>query len=154
MWATQNTIDRNFIKSYHLKKKIRINLNIVKPFLHTKEDLTNCLLHYDSFGFNSIKLSEIQHGKEYFVRFEDLFNVKLGSPFFSGCQKYINTDSIPELKSMNTKILLKRSCFMCEETLKASVLDSIKVLYQTTIAKPNNKYAVIYEDGSLSKGWR
>lgn len=145
---------QKFYKELPFKEKIRINLNIVKPFLHTKEDLTNCLLHYDSFGFSSIKLSEIQHGKEYFVRFEDLFDVKLGSPFFSGCQKYVNTDSIPELKSMNTKLLLKRSCFMCEETLKTSLLDSIKVLYQTTIDKPNNKYAVIYEDGSLSKGWR
>ena len=46
------------------KHKIRINLNVVKPYLYLKEDLESCLRHYDAMGFNSIKLSEIQHGKD------------------------------------------------------------------------------------------
>ena len=50
---------QEFYNSLPHKDKIRINLNIVKPYLYTKEDITNCLNHYDKMGFNSIKISEI-----------------------------------------------------------------------------------------------
>ena len=56
---------------------------------------------------------------------------------------------IPEFK---TPLLLKRSCFACEETLKASLSDGIKAVCHLFI-KPSNRYGVIYEDGSLEKGW-
>lgn len=148
---TKSKYDRqSFYKSLPHKDKIRINLNIVKPYLYTKEDITNCLIHYDKMGFNSIKLSEIQHGKDVFVSFEKTFDIKLKSPFSGGCQTYIDTTKlIPEIK---TPLLLKRSCFMCEETLKASFLDGVKVIYKL-FNKANNKYGVVYEDGSLQKGW-
>ncbi len=133
------------------KEKIRINLNIVKPYLYTKEDITDCLMWYDSWGFNEIKLSEIQHGKDCFVSFEKTFDIKLGSPFFSGCQTYLNMEDI--IPNFKTPVLLKRSCFACEDTLKASIMDGVKVCYK--LFKPSqNKYAVIYENGLLSKGWR
>lgn len=133
------------------KNKIRINLNIVKPYLYKKKDIVNCLNHYDKMGFNEIKLSEIQHGKDYFVSFEKLFDLDLKSPFSNGCQTYIDMDKI--IKDFKTPVLLKRSCFLCEETLRASLSDGVKVIHR--LFKPsNNKYAVIYEDGSLSKGWR
>lgn len=143
---------QEFYRSLPCKDKIRINLNIVKPHLHTKEGITECLYHYDKMGFNSIKLSEIQHGEEYFVSFEKVFNIKLGSPFYSGCQTYINTKKI--LPEMKTPLLLKRSCFMCEETLNASFMDCVKCFKKALFPKVNNKYGVVYEDGSLSKGWR
>lgn len=148
---TKSKYDRQeFYRSLPHKEKIRINLNIVKPFLYTKEDITNCLIHYDKMGFNSIKLSEIQHGKDVFVSFEKTFDIRLKSPFSGGCQTYIDTSKlIPELK---TPLLLKRSCFMCEETLKASFLDGVKVIYKL-FNKANNKYGVVYENGSLEKGW-
>lgn len=144
---------QEFYNSLPCKEKIRINLNIVKPYLYTKEDITDCLNHYDRMGFNSIKISEIQHGKDYFVSFEDTFNIKLGSPFYSGCQTYLDMSKIiPDFK---TPVLLKRSCFMCEETLKASFLDGIKVLYKKlTNGKSDNNYGVVYENGFLNKGWR
>lgn len=134
------------------KEKIRINLNVVKPYLYTKEDIINCLVYYDKMEFSSIKLSEIQHGKEYFVSFEETFNITLGSPYFSGCQKYLNMDEItPNFK---TSVLLKRSCFMCEETLSASFMDGLKVTYKAIAPNVKNKYGVIYENGCLTKGWR
>lgn len=136
------------------KEKIRINLNIVKPYLYTKEDIVACLLHYDKMGFNSIKLSEIQHGKEYFVSFENTFGIKLGTPFYSGCQKYLETAKIRELKEMKTPLLLKRSCFLCEETLKASLMDGVKIAYRLFNQRSKNKYGVIYENGCLTKQWR
>ena len=139
-----------FYNSLPHKEKIRINLNIVKPYLYTKEDLINCLNHYDKMGFNSIKLSEIQHGKDVFVSFEKVFGIKLGSAYSHGCQTYLDMDKI--IKGFKTPVLLKRSCFMCEDTLKASFSDGLKVFSKCFI-KPKNKYGVIYEDGSLKKGW-
>lgn len=148
---TKSQYDRQkFYNSLPHKEKIRINLNIVKPYLYTKEDLTECLKHYDRMGFNSIKLSEIQHGKEYFVSFEKTFGIKLGSPYASGCQTYFDMDKI--IKGFKTPVLLKRSCFMCEETLMASIDDGIKV-FRTLFRKPTNKYGVVYENGELMKGW-
>lgn len=149
---TKSKYDRQeFYSALPYKEKIRINLNIVKPFLYTKEEISKCLYHYDKMGFSSIKLSEIQHGKEYFVPFEKVFGIKLGSPFYRGCQTYLNTEKI--LPGIKTPILLKRSCFMCEETLKASFMDGVKAIYKS-ISKPNtNKYGVIYENGDLTKQW-
>jgi len=132
------------------KEKIRINLNIVKPFLYKKEDIINCLRHYDSMGFGSIKLSEIQHGADYFVSFEKIFGIKLGSPYSSGCQTYLDMNEI--LPGFKTPLLLKRSCFLCEETLQASFSDGVKTV--CSLFRPaRNKYGVIYEDGTLQKGW-
>lgn len=148
---TKSKYDRQkFYNSLPHKDKIRINLNIVKPYLYTKEDISECLRHYDKMGFNSIKLSEIQHGKDVFVSFEETFGIKLGSPFADGCQTYLDMNKI--LPNFKTPVLLKRSCFMCEDSLKASFKDGVKVIYKL-FNKPNNKYGVIYENGSLEKGW-
>lgn len=149
---TKSEYDRQkFYASLPYKNKIRINLNIVKPFLYTRKDIFNCLKYYDKIGFNSIKLSEIQHGKDVFVSFEKTFGIKLESPYSHGCQTYINKGT-GFLTCFKTPILLKRSCFMCEETLKASLSDGIKVVVNL-FQKPNNKYGVVYEDGTLTKGW-
>jgi organic radical activating enzyme len=150
--TTSQYYRNDFYNSLPHKEKIRINLNIVKPWLYTKRDITACLHYYDIMGFNSIKISEIQHGLEYFVSFEKVFGIKLGSPYSNGCQTYIDMEKI--ISGFKTPVLLKRSCFMCEETLKASLMDGIKVLYQAITPKPNNKYGVVYEDGSLVKGWK
>lgn len=148
---TKSKFDRqSFYNSLQHKEKIRINLSIVKPYLYTKSDLISCLKHYDNMGFASIKLSEIQHGTEYYVSFEKIFGIKLGSPFAHGCQTYLNMEKI--IPGFKTPVLLKRSCFICEETLKASLADGIKTIL-TYRVKPNNKYGVIYENGALMKGW-
>lgn len=148
---TKSQYDRqSFYNSLPHKEKIRINLNIVKPYLYTKEDLSECLRHYDAMGFNSIKLSEIQHGTDVFVSFEKVFNIKLGSPYSCGCQTYLNMEET--LEGFKTPVLLKRSCFMCEETLNASLGDGVKVVCNL-FRKPKNKYGVVYENGTLTKGW-
>lgn len=149
---TKSAYDRQaFYASLPHKEKIRINLNIVKPFLYTREDISACLRYYDAMGFNSIKLSEIQHGEDVFVSFERVFGIKMKSPYSSGCQTYLDMDKI--LPGFKTPLLLKRSCFMCEETLKASIADGVKVLSSLVRPNPKNKYGVIYEDGTLMKGW-
>lgn len=149
--STKSKYDRQgFYNSLPHKEKIRVNLNIVKPYLHTREDMEKCLKHYDSMGFNSIKLSEIQHGKEHFVSFERIFGIKLKSAYACGCQTYIDMSKI--IDGFKTPLLLKRSCFMCEETLSATLGDGAKVI-STIFRKPKNKYGVIYENGKLMKGW-
>jgi organic radical activating enzyme len=149
--CTTSKYDRqDFYANLPHKDKIRINLNIVKPFLYTKADIIACLCHYDKMGFNEIKLSEIQHGKEYFVSFEKIFNIKLKSPFSGGCQTYIDMAKI--VNGFQTPLLLKRSCFLCESTLKASVMDGIKTAYRI-INKPKNTFNVIYENGFLATQW-
>lgn len=148
---TKSQYDRQtFYASLPLKNKIRINLNIVKPFLYTKEDIISCLCHYDKMGVNSIKLSEIQHGADCYVSFEKVFNLKMKSPFSFGCQTYLDMSTI--IPDFTTSILLKRSCFICEETLHAAFSDGLKALLQVFI-KPKNKYGIIYEDGTLTKEW-
>lgn len=142
-----------FYNSLPNKEKIRINLNIVKPYLHTKEQILDCLSHYDDMGFNSIKLSEIQHGKEFYTSFESVFNIKLGSPYYSGCQTYLDINKL-FTDNFKTPVLLKRSCFMCEETLKASFMDGVKTIHKIIMPKPKNKYAVVYGNGEISNGWR
>ena len=149
--GTVSAYDRQaFYRSLPMAEKIRINLNIVKPYLYTKEDISNCLYHYNKMQFNSIKLSEIQHGSGIFVSFEDVFNVKMYSPYSHGCQGYIYTGDI--LPGIMTPILLKRSCFACEETLQATAGDMFKVISKFFSTK-TNKYGVVYEDGTLENGW-
>lgn len=148
---TKSTYDRQgFYNSLPHKEKIRINLNIVKPYLYQKDDIINCLKHYDKMGFGSIKLSEIQHGEDVFVSFEKIFDIKLKSAYSNGCQTYLDMSKI--IPNFQTPLLLKRSCFVCENTLKATLSDGIKVV-SIFFKKPQNKYAVIYEDGTLSRGW-
>lgn len=148
---TKSRYDRQgFYSSLPCKEKIRINLNVVKPFLYTKQDLINCLSHYDAIGFNSIKLSEIQHGKEVYVSFTDVFELDMPSAYSEGCQSYLATRNI--FQNFRTPVLLKRSCFLCEDSLKASFSDGIKLISKF-FAKKKNKYGVIYEDGRIEKGW-
>lgn len=149
---TTSKFDRQlFYNQLPCKEKIRINLNIVKPYLFTREGIEQTLRHYSAMGFNSIKLSEIQHGVDCFVSFEDTFGVKLGSPYTAGCQTYLNANEI--FPGVETPILLKRSCFLCEDTLKATVMDGVKAVSKL-FCKPRNKYAVVYSDGTLTKQWR
>lgn len=144
---TVSKYDRQaFYKSLPYKDKIRLNLNLVKPYLHTKKQIMDCLKHYDAMGFNSIKLSEIQHGKDFYTSFEKVFKMNLGSPYSKGCQKYI------DIYGIKTPILLKRSCFACEDTLNPSLLDGFKVLSKF-VYKPSNKYGVIYGNGELKHNW-
>lgn len=148
---TKSKYDRQqFYRSLPNKEKIRINLNIVKPFLYTKKSLIDCLSYYNSMGFNSIKLSEIQHGKNHFISFESIFNVKMKSPYSNGCQTYIDMNEF--IDGFKTPLLLKRSCCFCENSLKASFSDGIKVISKF-FNKSKNTYGVIYENGSFEGGW-
>jgi hypothetical protein len=147
--CTESKYDRQkFYAGLPNKDKIRINLNIVKPYLCNSIEVMNAIEHYDRMGFNSIKLSEIQHGTDQFISFEEMTKISMDSPYYYGCQSYI-TDVFFGIK---TPVLLKRSCFLCEETLGASFMDGLKVASKFFF-KPDNKYGVIYGNGELKGGW-
>lgn len=146
---------QEFYKSIPMKEKIRINLNIVNGLLDTRESIMECLQHYDKFGFNSFKLSEIQHSTKDYKSFEEIFRIKMPSPYFGGCQTYIDTESVLGMK-LQTPLLLKRSCFICEQSLKASFMDGVKMISKTVTRKPiidNRNFGVVYEDGTIMGGW-
>lgn len=148
---TTSAYDRQaFYRGLPNKEKIRVNLNVVKPYLSTKEELSSCIQHYDSMGFSSIKLSEIQHGKDVYVSFADVFGFDMPSAYSHGCQTYIDIAKI--LPGVSTPLLLKRSCFLCEESLNASLVDGLKMMVKMFLPS-RNKYGVVYEDGSLHGGW-
>lgn len=150
--CTKSTFDRQeFYAGLPHKEKMRINLNIVKPFLYERADILACLKHYDDMGFPEIKLSEIQHGKDFFVSFEKVMDMKLKSPFAYGCQTWV--DMRPYIPDYKGRLLLKRSCFLCEETLKASFMDGVKVIRKAIVRPRAGHYAVVYEDGTISNGW-
>lgn len=149
---TVSKFDRQeFYANLPHKEKIRINLNIVKPYLYTRDDIINTLKHYDDMGFMEIKLSEIQHGKEFYVSFEKVMGIKLKSAFTFGCQTWV--DMKPFIPGYKGKLLLKRSCFMCEDTLEAHPVDIIKVAYKWLHRKDPYHYGVVYENGTLEKNW-
>lgn len=146
----KSTYDRQlFYKIIPYKEKIRINLNIVKPYLCTKSDIIECLMHYNKIGFKSFKLSEIS-GKDYYVSFEKLFDVKLGSPYSHGCQKLIDMKSL--IPDFDGEVLLKRACFISESSLNASFGDLIKSISKCFMSSKNAS-RVIYEDGTITKHW-
>lgn len=149
--GTESKFNRNeFYKSLPYKDKIRVNLNLVRPYLCYREQIEQSLKFFDKMGFSSIKLSEIQHGEEYYVSFAKVFEIPMKSAYAHGCQIYLDMPSI--LPGFKTPVLLKRSCFLCEDTLKASFADGVKILSKIFM-RPRNNYGVVYEDGTLTKGW-
>lgn len=154
--GTVSEYDRqSFYAGLPYKHKIRININIVSGALGTRMKLIRCLRHYGEMGFREIKLSEIQHDTNSFISFEDMFNVKLPSPYSGGCQSYLNTKDIMGIY-LSTPVLLKRSCFICESTLTASLLDGVKLLSRVATKRPiidNTNFGVVYEDGTIASGW-
>ena len=135
-----------------MKHKIRININILKPYLQDKQEIIKCLKHYDALGFNSIKLSELQHTPESYVSFEKIFELKMESPYSNGCQTFFDTKKIID-GGLKTPLIIKRSCFVNEPSCKATLMDGVKVFTKLIYTK-KNKFLVIYEDGKILKGWR
>lgn len=149
--GTSSQYDRQrFYAGLPYKSKIRININLVNPYLSTQEDITQCLKHYDSMGFNTIKLGELQQGYSAYASFEKAFGIKLGSPYANGCQTYLDMKNI--IPNFKTRVLLKRSCFLCEETLKARPIDGIKVIAKLLSSK-EGKHGVVWENGNITGGW-
>lgn len=137
-----------YLSNSQYKEKIRINLNLVKPWLCTKEHIMECIDIIDQMGFGSIKLSELVGYPDGYVSFEKVFKVKLPSPYSHGC-----VSDISNIIGCKTPIYLKRACFLVEPSLKASFSDGIKAIYKR-IKKPYNDFIVVNEGGFTQRSWK
>lgn len=148
--GTKSQYDRQaFYKSLPHKEKIRIQLNLMKNWMECADSVRNAINYYTELGFTTIKLSELQNAPEEYVSFEKIFDIKLKSPYTHGCQTDVSNLFIFSANN-NAKIILKRSCFLVEPTLKASFRDGLKVIFKR---KSKNTFGVLYEDGIIRNKW-
>ena len=132
------------------KEKISININMVKPYLYTKNEIIACIKHYNDLGFKDIKLVELFNMEKMYVNFEEVFGVKLKSPFAHGCK--IEFDIRPWIPSYDGKFTLKRTCFLVNNLLHANMSDMFKAATRKLFEK-KYYFGVVYEDGSIHPYW-
>jgi len=131
---------------YIFGDKIRVSINLVKGGIDNKGKIEKVLSDLEHIGCKYIKINELQNQSDLYVSFEKIMGVKYSSPYATGCSTFI------KLKGITMKILLKRSCFLTENSLKASLLDLLKSIFKVFYTK-KNKFSVLYENGNLEKGW-
>ncbi len=143
---THNRIDlmKEIVKKY--PKKVRINLNLVKGGIDTKEKLNNILDYLDLIGTQKVKVNELQHTSENYISYERMMNIEWPSPYAHGCQTF--------LKHGGIEVLVKRACFVTEDTNKATFRDIFKILIQILFSYKRKKYRVLWEDGKITSNWR
>lgn len=148
----QSTFDRQaFYREMPHKEKITMNINMMRPYLCEKDDICRCIAHYNQMGFENIKLVELFNKEDMYVRFEDVFGVRLKSPFAHGC-KTADFDITPWVPSFKGSFTLKRTCFLVNNLLHANVSDMVKAATRKLFEK-KYWFGVVYEDGSLHPYW-
>lgn len=157
--------------------KIRINLNLSKCGVNSLNDLRYALNTFAELGCNWVKINELQDSPEYYVSFEDLTEEDLPSPYAHGCESVLyyqglthsldsnlspvkpaqyHRENLPDwLKGIKLPDLttLKRSCFLTEPSREATLSDLTKLILRKVLPLPKKKFRVMYEDGSVYKGW-
>lgn len=157
--------------------KIRINLNLSKYGVNSLNDLRYSLNTFAELGCNWVKINELQDSPEYYVSFEDLTEEDLPSPYAHGCESVLyyqglthsldsnlspvkpaqyHRENLPDwLKGIKLPdlITLKRSCFLTEPSREATLSDLTKLILRKVLPLPKKKFRVMYEDGSVYKGW-
>lgn len=157
--------------------KIRINLNLSKCGVNSLNDLRYALNTFAELGCNWVKINELQDSPEYYVSFEDLTEEDLPSPYAHGCESVLyyqgltysldsnlspvkpalyHRENLPDwLKGIKLPdlITLKRSCFLTEPSREATLSDLTKLILRKVLPLPKKKFRVMYEDGSVYKGW-
>lgn len=148
--SQHNRLD--ILKSLNLKMadKIRVNLNLVKGGIDSKEILLHALHQLEDIGCLHIKINELQNNTNIYVSFEEIMGIKMKNPYSGGCNTQITL--LPYTDRM--KIFLKRSCFIVESSRKANMMDLFKAIYRRWFAKlTTNKHRVVYENGQIEKDW-
>lgn len=95
----------------HYPEKIRVMGNLCKGGLDNQKSIRDYVVYMTDIGAKEIKLNELQESPNLYVSFEKVMRCKLPSPYAQGCQRYVFIDGY--------RCLLKRSCFMVEESKKA-----------------------------------
>lgn len=151
MRGHKSKFDRQaFYAALPYKEKITMNINMVKPYLYTKDEIIACVKHYNDLGFKDIKLVELFNMEDMYVNFEETFGVKLKSPFAHGCKTEF--DITPWIPSYEGRFTLKRTCFLVNRLLHANLSDTFKAATRKFFEKPYY-FGVVYEDGSIHPYW-
>jgi len=128
--------------------KVRTSINLTWNGIDSDAELSyTCRTLEKEYGCKHIKINELQHAEAQYVSYEEIMQCKLPPPYSTGCQTEVT------MKGVTAKLVLKRSCFLTESTLKASWRDLIKALCNW-VYKPRNKFAVMYEDGRRLPYWQ
>jgi len=127
--------------------KVRVNLNLVKGNIDSSYRIFKSLIALQEMGCKNVKINELQHSPDLYVSFDDIMETKTPSPYAHGCQTTID---IPYI-FMN--VVLKRSCFLVEQSRQASFKDMVKAAVKR-YWRYTNKFSVLYEDGMLSNNWK
>lgn len=143
-------LDEIIHSSADIRNKVRVNLNLAQEGVFDRVSLNGSVNKLLSLGVRCIKINELQNSSSY-VSFEELFpEVKLGSPYSTGCQTDIT--NYFTTKYNDQVVLLKRSCFLVEESRTATFSDLIKLAVKR-IKNKKHKFGVLYENGTLSSHW-
>ncbi len=134
------------------KEKICVNLNLNKPYLCEKDDVINCIKHYNDLGFSNIRVAELFETEDNFISFEETFGIKMKSPFAHGC-KTSNFDITPWISTFKGNLTIKRVCFLINKKSHCSCADLFKLSTRFFFHKPY-AFGVVYEDGNIYPYWK
>lgn len=160
----------------HYSHKIRINLNLSKCGVNSLNDLRYSLNTFAELGCEWVKINELQDSPEYYVSFEGLTEEILPSPYAHGCTTFLYNHRLPDYHDttcnreypvlykdnlpkwlegikLPDRIVLKRSCFLTELSREATLSDLTKLILRKVLPLPKKRFRVMYEDGSVYKGW-
>ena len=127
---------------------VTVVLNLVKGGVDNYDELYYSLNFLREMGVKNIRINELQGAEDQYVNFEQIAGIKMESPYAHGCKTKMNI--YPEVN-----IIVKRSCFMVEDSLGATDEDIEKLQYK--LDNPEKfqwrEKNVLYEDGSLEFKW-
>lgn len=133
--------------------KIRVSINLVKGGIDSKAKLELLFIRMANLGVENIKINELSDSPELYVSYEKMYNSKLDSAYATGCQTEVKNDYATGL---GLNVILKRSCFLVEESLNASWKDLLKICIRQIAGKKSlvrKRFAVLYENGKISNRW-
>lgn len=147
----------NLINKYALRiendaLQIRVSINLCKGYIDSDYELRAFLGVMKMIGVEHVKINELQSvDKDTYVSFENITGIKLKSPYSTGCQ----TDVTPYFNIKGLNVYVKRSCFVVqsESTSKFFYQDFIKAILKR-LFKIQCNTKVLYEDGTISDGWK
>lgn len=128
---------------YNHADKIRVNINLTKGGIDTNEKLNDTLQALQSMGCKHVKINELQERPDIYVSYEEITGTKLKSAYAYGCSTFIETE-------FDMKVLLRRSCFITEPSIPATIADLIKCTRLKYFPLKHKPTKVLYEDGTLS----
>lgn len=141
---------QELFKEFPYKDKTTISVNVFKGCLDTKDELVECIMHYNKYGYKDIKICEMFDADNFYVDIPSVLGIKMKSPFAHGCKVTYDTKKlIPEFDGTLT---IKRTCFLRTNCQKASVSDCIKMLTKY-IKKKEYFFGVIHENGTIAPYW-